>query len=347
VAFSSGKAEILERRVFQYKTSRQNILIKANVSNHTDIRAIYDFIIRHIFEYCGVIGPAYSKNINRRDSHDNHIRSASNHIRDDPIEMDDPLLSSLCSICRINIPKYTCPRCSVQTCSLPCSRRHKLWSSCSGIRDPTVYKPMSQLATPSGVDHDYNFLHSIEYQIERSEKRIVEDRGLVGKEELAAARRDEDPGEWRVKMRKRKRQNPGQEPIERALKAMRTTVELAPKGMKRSLDNGTTWARNKKCINWQVEWVREGNAGRSLSKVMGNKPIGEAYSEFLEEERKNSLTDEEKRLERKQRERQAKEERARLAKQQNQMENLASRHYRFCRIHRQEHGALRPYQKQG
>lgn len=136
------------------------------------------------------------------------------------------------------------------------------------------------------------------------------------KEELAAARRDEDPDEWRVKMRKRKRQNPGQEPIERTLKSMRTTVELAPKGMQRSLDNGTSWARNKKTINWQVEWVREGNAGRSLSKVMGNKPIGDAYADFLEEERKNSLTDEEKRLERKQRERLAKEERARHTREE-------------------------------
>lgn len=223
-----------------------------------------------------------------------------NYIRAILIAMDDPLLSSLCSICRTNVPKYTCPRCSVQTCSLPCSRRHKLWSECSGIRDPTAFKPKSQLATPSGIDHDYNFLHSIEHKIERSEKAIVEDRGLVDKGELAAARRDENPADWRAKMRKRKRQNPGQEPIERTLKSMRTTVELAPKGMKRSAENHTTWAKNQKCINWQVEWIREGDAGRSLSRALGNRPIGDVYAEFLEEERKGRLTDEEKRLEKKQ-----------------------------------------------
>lgn len=225
--------------------------------------------------------------------------------------MDDPLLSSLCSICHINAPKYTCPRCSIQTCSLPCSRRHKLWSECSGVRDPTVFKPRSQLATPSGVDQDYNFLHSIEHQIERSEKRIVEDRGLVEKEELAAARRNENPDEWRVRMQKRKRQNPGQEPIERSLKIMRTTVELAPKGMKRSGENATTWSKARRTINWQVEWIREGHAGRSLSKVMGNKPIGEAYADLLEEERKSLLTDDERRLEKSQK---AKEKKERLAR---------------------------------
>ena len=222
------------------------------------------------------------------------ITSATSHR-----EMAEPLLSSLCSICHINAPKYTCPRCSIQTCSLPCTRRHKLWSECCGVRDPTAFKPKSQLATPSGVDHDYNFLHSIEHKIERSEKRIVEDRGLVERGELAAARRDQNPDEWRVKMQKRKRNNPGQEPIERSLKMMRTTVELAPKGMKRSGENATTWSKARRTIYWQVEWVREGNAGRSLSKVMGNRPIGEAYAELLEEERKNLLTDEEKRVEKK------------------------------------------------
>ncbi|KAG0645891.1 hypothetical protein D0Z07_8054 [Hyphodiscus hymeniophilus] len=150
------------------------------------------------------------------------------------------------------------------------------------------------------IDHDYNFLHSIEHKIERSEKRIVEDRGLVEKGELVAARRDQNPDEWRVKMRKRKRQNPGQEPIERCLKMMRTTVELAPKGMKRSEENATTWSKGRRTIHWQVEWIHESNAARSLSKIMGNKPIGEGYAEHREEERKSLLTDVEKRLEKKQ-----------------------------------------------
>lgn len=87
---------------------------------------------------------------------------------------------------------------------------------------------------------------------------------------------------------------------------MRTTVELAPKGMKRSLENATTWARTRRTINWQVEWIREEHAGRSLSKVMGNKPIGEAFADLLEEERKNLLTDNERWLEKKAKEKKAK-----------------------------------------
>ena len=209
--------------------------------------------------------------------------------------MADPLLSSLCRICNIQTPKYTCPRCSLQTCSLACSRRHKLWSSCNGERDPTVFKPQSQLATPAGIDHDYNFLHGIEHRIERSEKEIIEERGLVDRKELELARRGEDP-----RLRRRQRnETAGQVQIQRALNRMGTVVERAPKGIQRNRENGTTWSRNQKCIHWQVEWICAGELGRSLGKAIGKNPIGEVYMSFVEERRKLKMTDEEKRVEKK------------------------------------------------
>ena len=98
--------------------------------------------------------------------------------------MAEPLLSSLCRICHTNPPKYRCPRCSSQTCSLTCSKRHKLWSDCNGVRDPTVYKPRHELATPAGIDHDYNFISSIERGIERTDRLIVDEKRLVDRKEL-------------------------------------------------------------------------------------------------------------------------------------------------------------------
>jgi hypothetical protein len=77
----------------------------------------------------------------------------------------------------INTPKYRCPRCSTRTCSLPCSRRHKLWSQCSGVRDPAAYLKRSELATESAFDRDFNFITKIERSLERAE-REVEDRGI-------------------------------------------------------------------------------------------------------------------------------------------------------------------------
>jgi hypothetical protein len=207
--------------------------------------------------------------------------------------MSDPLLSSLCRICNIQVPKYTCPRCSLQTCSLACSKRHKVWSSCNGERDPTVYKPPSQLATPAGIDHDYNFLHGIEHRIERSEKTIVDDRGLVGREELERARN----GEGR---RKGKRNEaPGAVLIDKALMNMGIVVHRAPTGMQRNRENATNWSRGSKCIHWQVEWILAEGQRRVLSKALGKSPIGEVYLALLEDQRKSKMTEEEKRAEKK------------------------------------------------
>lgn len=89
----------------------------------------------------------------------------------------DPVLSDLCTICHIQPPKYRCPRCSTRTCSLPCSRRHKLWSQCSGVRDPAAYLKRSELATESAFDRDFNFITGIERTLERAE-RDAENRGI-------------------------------------------------------------------------------------------------------------------------------------------------------------------------
>lgn len=210
--------------------------------------------------------------------------------------MED-LLFAKCRVCNVHDAQYTCPRCSLQTCSLPCSRRHKLWASCSGIRDPTVFKPKSQLATPSGIDQDYNFLHSIEHRIERSEKLIVEERELVSKDELEFARTGEtDTAQKRPKLMQKR-----EELIKKALVKGGTIMVTAPKGMRRNLENETSWSKGQKSIHWQVEWIREGDAGRILGKAMGKTPIGEVYGAILEAERKRSLSEEDLRLEKKRR----------------------------------------------
>ncbi|KAM3066118.1 hypothetical protein ACMFMG_010541 [Clarireedia jacksonii] len=223
--------------------------------------------------------------------------------------MADPLLSSLCRICHINPTKYKCPRCSQQTCSLQCSKRHKVWSSCSGVRDPTVYKPKSQLATPSGIDHDYNFLHSIEHRIERSEKEIVEERGLVKRSELELARAGE-----RIDRRKRRKTaaDQNEEFMNSMLEKAGTNVIRAPAGMTRNVENATSWSKKQRCMNWQVEWVREANAGgRLLKKSIERWSIADIYTDILEEERKKNMSPSSKNAERK---RKAQEHKVRQAK---------------------------------
>lgn len=98
--------------------------------------------------------------------------------------MADPLLSSLCTICRTEPPKYVCPGCHTGTCSLPCNQKHKAWANCSGKRDPTVFMPASKLKTPAGVDHDYNFLSSIERERDRNQREVVEEKAMFTRREV-------------------------------------------------------------------------------------------------------------------------------------------------------------------
>ncbi|PBP18808.1 hypothetical protein BUE80_DR010490 [Diplocarpon rosae] len=211
--------------------------------------------------------------------------------------MDDDL-SSLCTICHIEPPIYTCPRCFLPTCSLDCSKRHKIRSMCDGIRDPTVYRPISEVATPWGLDHDYNFLHGIETRISRSEKVLIEDLELVTEQELERARAGETEEAYARRTGKKTRELPGQACIERVLKEERIRIIKAPKGMRRNKENATNWHRKHKHINWQVEWIRE-RGQRTLYRALGSRPIGDFYNAMCEEERRLRMSDEERRAERK------------------------------------------------
>ena len=130
--------------------------------------------------------------------------------------------------------KYCCPRCSSRTCSLPCIKRHKQWASCNGLRDPATYVKRSDLITPKGIDHDYNYLTSIERQLDTAE-RDAESKGIL----LCGGKHDE------LKP-KAQQLSKGELPLQNALKQCRIVVDRAPKGMSRQKQNETRWDR--KCV---------------------------------------------------------------------------------------------------
>ncbi|OHE92622.1 HIT zinc finger [Colletotrichum orchidophilum] len=186
--------------------------------------------------------------------------------------MADPLLTSLCAICHIEPPKYKCPRCTLQTCSLTCTKRHKSWSSCNGIRDATAYVPPSKLKTAAGVDHDFNFLSGIERAVQRSEKEIIEERHLLKPEDLRPV--EVRSVQWKTGRDGRKKRvlvtevlrgdnGPGgarQEalssiPFKKRLGKFGILMKRAPVGMVRQRENGTNFSRASGRINWQVEWL--------------------------------------------------------------------------------------------
>ncbi|KAK4204720.1 hypothetical protein QBC40DRAFT_272271 [Triangularia verruculosa] len=183
---------------------------------------------------------------------------------------DSEVLTNLCSICHVEAPKYTCPRCKVRTCSLPCSKKHKTRADCDGVRNPREFMPLHELRTPRGLDHDYNFLSSIERDCMRAEQDIVEVRQLLDKTELHPRNpADEDKlfrkvwieDELRFELvDKQQQQNDTQNNIaarqvRRRLRNLDIEIVYMPKGMSRQRENKTSWNKRTNTINFQVEWM--------------------------------------------------------------------------------------------
>ncbi|KAL6235249.1 hypothetical protein BDW75DRAFT_144572 [Aspergillus navahoensis] len=210
---------------------------------------------------------------------------------------EDSVLTNLCAICHIEPPKYCCPRCSTRTCSLPCNRRHKLWSQCSGVRDPAAYLRRTELATESAFDRDFNFITSIERRLERA-SRDAENRGVVvdgrqGVREPGVVGLDEDElgQDDTGDKRKRKRAGPvagnwngnvferglakGEAGFLKRAAEARVRVIKAPKGMSRAKMNGSRWHPKQKCLQWTIEWMTDN--GTKRMNCAETATVAEAY----------------------------------------------------------------------
>ncbi|KAB8276195.1 hypothetical protein BDV30DRAFT_246879 [Aspergillus minisclerotigenes] len=228
---------------------------------------------------------------------------------------ETPLLSDLCTICHIQPPKYRCPRCSTRTCSLPCSRRHKLWSQCSGVRDPAAYMKKNELATESAFDRDFNFITGIERTLERAE-RDAENRGISVQPgtsgrgvDLAVVGLDgdeESAGVGSEKGRKRRRVEggsggfvKGEFGFLRGAEEAGVTVLRAPRGMSRNKANASKWMPKNKCLNWTVEWIAP-DGERRHRLCLESSTLAEAYDRSFplsKEEREQKKKDQESKSE--------------------------------------------------
>ncbi|GAB7361599.1 hypothetical protein MBLNU230_g1651t1 [Neophaeotheca triangularis] len=178
--------------------------------------------------------------------------------------MADSDLTKLCSICYEQPPKYKCPRCMTATCSLPCYKKHQQRAVCNGKRDPSKYKKKSELATPSGIDHDYNYLKGLERTIDRASEDVNPDQGDV----MKAVARGRQKGSM----------------LDVYLRENDITVEHPPKGMARDLQNKTRLTKSKR-VAWTIEWVDSSGKSEISDNFTDDVPIGELFSRRLAEKR--------------------------------------------------------------
>ncbi|KAK0277461.1 Box C/D snoRNA accumulation [Friedmanniomyces endolithicus] len=180
------------------------------------------------------------------------------------------LLTDLCTVCYTEKPKYKCPRCKVQTCSLPCYKKHQQRASCSGKRDPAAYLRKSQLATPAGLDQDFNYLKGIEHHIDQANETFLK----PAKEGTHESFRTVATG-WRPDSR-----------LQRYLTKNYITLEHAPRGLQRQRENTTRSTKSNRVL-WTVEWRMDSGErevhhdcreSSSLAKLFAESRIGRRIS---------------------------------------------------------------------
>ncbi|KAH7080322.1 hypothetical protein BKA63DRAFT_241602 [Paraphoma chrysanthemicola] len=172
-----------------------------------------------------------------------------------------------------NASKYCCPGCSARTCSLPCYKRHQQWAQCSGHRDPTKFVKKSQLVTPAGIDHDFNFLTGIERNIDKAEQGLN-----VGGDGSTAT-----PKSWSRHAQKG-------ETNYQHLEAAGVQVIRAPKGLSRQKENKSHRSNKKKpnghySILWTVEWLDD-QQKRLLTETSSTCQIVDANPFALKDQHK-------------------------------------------------------------
>ncbi|KAG0259729.1 hypothetical protein DFQ27_003907 [Actinomortierella ambigua] len=84
-----------------------------------------------------------------------------------PKESDPPLVYTavatevvMCEICGSRPAKYKCPGCLCQTCSLACSKQHKVDTTCSGVRSRTHFVDRKTYSEQDMMS-DYGFLQEM------------------------------------------------------------------------------------------------------------------------------------------------------------------------------------------
>ncbi|KIW34171.1 uncharacterized protein PV07_00966 [Cladophialophora immunda] len=172
--------------------------------------------------------------------------------------VSDVLLTDLCAICHVNPIKYTCPRCGIHTCSLPCVKRHKSWAQCSGIRDPTAYRKRADLATPASVDQDFNFITSVERSLARADE-LTQSKGI-----------DLVPSGIVRKGQEARRK------FDAELEERGICLIKAPKGLSRNNQNKSHWAGHGKCIMWTTEWLCH-DGDKRICNVLESRTVEEAF----------------------------------------------------------------------
>ncbi|CAI8593553.1 unnamed protein product [Vicia faba] len=135
-----------------------------------------------------------------------------------------------CEECKSNPSKYKCPGCSIQSCSLPCVKAHKVRTGCNGKRNQTQFVPISQF-DDNILLSDYNLLEEV--------KRVAE-VALRTRTKLGVSTYFKLPHHLKS--------------LQNAARSRSTKLLFLPNGMSKRENNQSRFDYRKKSIQWTIEW---------------------------------------------------------------------------------------------
>ncbi|KAL3231080.1 Box C/D snoRNA protein 1 [Nakaseomyces bracarensis] len=158
----------------------------------------------------------------------------------------------VCEVCQQVESRYKCPRCGKRSCSLDCSKRHKVESGCSGqVHDPG-YIPSEVIKGADDEKKESNVLVQRDYNYLVQMRRAVEVKLTDGKRKNGRILREAyDP--------KRQRLNVADsaDTVPEPTRLIRRGVSclMLPRGMQRSSQNKSKWDNSLNQFTWTVEWI--------------------------------------------------------------------------------------------
>lgn len=221
-----------------------------------------------------------------------------------PSSEPKPLLQDLCPICHINLPKYTCPACGTRSCSLQCSKKHKVQMPCTGELDPTKYQSRDSLLSSAHLlDRDYNFIQRIDRKFHVS-LNVISDKMKQPKRKRAGGPSRGNGRNFNNKRPRNLPNGPDSGPAQFFNKSLTTingvNIYQLPPSLSRALQNRTGYSGKKtKYWAWSVEWLykeplQETSKGNGVApKTQVLESLLDARDKILEKINKGESSDDE------------------------------------------------------
>eukprot|EP01117_Protostelium_nocturnum_P019562 TRINITY_DN8513_c0_g1_i1.p1 TRINITY_DN8513_c0_g1~~TRINITY_DN8513_c0_g1_i1.p1 ORF type:complete len:316 (+),score=67.86 TRINITY_DN8513_c0_g1_i1:169-1116(+) len=130
-----------------------------------------------------------------------------------------------CQVCKSLESKYCCPSCECRTCSLECTKKHKIDADCDGIRKINQYIPLKQFKDNNIVD-DFNFLENIQRTVDVAQKSNRQ-------QQLS----------FKLKA------------LQNQAKRRKIKIDFMPLGMSKRKSNTTIYSSVQQKIFWKLDWI--------------------------------------------------------------------------------------------